>query len=62
MLNSAANHHLYADDTQLPVSFSALNFSHDITELENTIANVSIIITINIFDDAPWNVLQLPVF
>jgi len=35
--NSAANHHLYADDTQLLLSFSALDFSHNITRLENTI-------------------------
>ena len=39
--NSAANHHLYADDTQLLLSFSAVDFSHNITHLENTIANVS---------------------
>jgi len=39
--NSAANHPLYADDTQLLLSFSALNFSHNITHLENTITNVS---------------------
>jgi len=39
--NSAANHHLYADDTQLLLSFSALDFSHNITHIENTTANVS---------------------
>jgi len=39
--NSAANHHLYVDDTQLLLSFSALDFSHNITHLENTITNVS---------------------
>jgi len=39
--NSAANHHLYAEDTQLNLSFSALDSSHNITHLENTIANVS---------------------
>jgi len=39
--NSAANHHLYADDTQLLISFSALDYSHNITHLENTLANVS---------------------
>jgi len=41
--NSAANHHLYADDTQLPLLFSALissHFSHNITHLENTVTNV----------------------
>jgi len=32
--NSAANHHLYADDTQLLLSFSA-----NITHFENTITN-----------------------
>jgi len=39
--NSAANHQLYADDTQLLLSISALDFSHDITHLENTITNVA---------------------
>ena len=38
--NSSANHHLYADDTQLPLSFSAADFSYNITHLENTISNV----------------------
>jgi len=33
--------HLYADDTPLLLSFLALHFSHNITELENTIVNVS---------------------
>jgi len=37
--NSSANHQLY--DTQLLLSFSALDFSHNITHLENTITNVS---------------------
>jgi len=39
--NSSANHQLYADDTQLFLSFSALNFSHNIIHLENTITNVA---------------------
>jgi len=39
--NSSANHQLYADDTQLLLSFWALNFSHNITYLENTKTNVS---------------------
>jgi len=38
--NLAANHHISADDTKLLISFSALDFSHNITYLENTIANV----------------------
>ncbi len=38
--NSSANHHLYADDTQLLLSFSAADFSYNITHLENTISNV----------------------
>jgi len=39
--NSSANHQLYADDTQFLLSFSALDFSHNITHFENaiTIAN-----------------------
>jgi len=32
-------HHLCADDTQLLLLFSALDFSHNITHLENAIAN-----------------------
>jgi len=36
-----ANHHIYADDTQLLLLFSALDFSHRINHLENTIANIS---------------------
>jgi len=39
--NSATNHHLYADDTQLFLSFSAGIFSCNITHLANTIANVA---------------------
>jgi len=41
--NSAANHQIYAENTQLLLSFSALDLSHEITHLENTntIANVS---------------------
>jgi len=39
--NSSANHQLYADDTQLLLTFSALDFSHNITHLENTITNIA---------------------
>jgi len=39
--NSSANHQLYGDDTQLLLSFSALDFSHNITHLEHTVTNVS---------------------
>jgi len=39
--NSSANHQFFADDTQLLSSFSALDFSHNITHLENTITNVA---------------------
>jgi len=39
--NSAVNHHLYADDTKLLLSFSASDFSYNITDLENTKDNVS---------------------
>ena len=38
--NTSANHHLYADDTQLYLSFSAVGFCH-ITFLETAISNVS---------------------
>jgi len=39
--NSSANHQLYADDTQLLLQFSALDFIHNITHLKNTITNVA---------------------
>jgi len=39
--NSSANHQLYADDTQILLSFSTLDVSHSITHLEHTITNVS---------------------
>ena len=39
--NSSANHHLYADDTQLFLSFSAASYSHKISLLETVISNVS---------------------
>jgi len=39
--SSAIKHQLYADDTQLLLSFSALDFSHNITHLENTITIVA---------------------
>jgi len=40
--NSSANHQLYADNnTQLLLSFSFLDFSHNITHLDNTITNVA---------------------
>jgi len=39
--NSTANHQLYADDTQLLFSFSALDFSHNIIHLENIITKLT---------------------
>jgi len=39
--NSSANHQLYADDTQLFLPFSPLDFSHNITHIENTVNNVA---------------------
>ena len=38
--NSSANRHLYADDTQLLLSFTAADFSYNITHLDNTISSV----------------------
>ncbi|MFA9289573.1 MAG: reverse transcriptase domain-containing protein, partial [Weeksellaceae bacterium] len=38
--DSSSNHKLYADDTQLYISFSAVDFSHNITHLEQTVSNV----------------------
>jgi len=39
--NSSANHQFYADDTQLLLPFSALDFSHNIIHLENTLTNIA---------------------
>ena len=39
--NSSANHHLYADDTQLFLSFSAASYSHNIAHLETAISSVA---------------------
>ena len=39
--HSTVNHHLYADDTQLFISFSAPNFSTNILLLQDTISKVS---------------------
>ena len=39
--DSSVNHHLYADDTQLFISFSAPDFSQNLSHLETTIDTVS---------------------
>jgi hypothetical protein len=39
--HSTVNHHLYADDTQLFISFSSSNFATNILRLQDTISNVS---------------------
>lgn len=39
--HSTVNHHLYADDTQLFVSFSSPSFATNVLHLQNTISNVS---------------------
>jgi len=39
--DSVASHHLYAHDTQLLLSSLALNFSHNIAQTWNNIANVN---------------------
>jgi exonuclease III len=39
--DSSVKHHLYADDTQLFISFSALDFALNIAHLKTTINNVS---------------------
>jgi len=41
ILQQTTNSMLMNDDTQLLLSFSALDFSHNITHLENTITNVA---------------------
>ena len=38
---TSVNHKLYADDTQLFISFSALNFTHNIQLLQDTISEIS---------------------
>ena len=39
--DSSINHHLYADDTQLYISFSSLDFTANILKLQDTISKVS---------------------
>jgi len=39
--DSSINHHLYADDTQLYISFSPLDFCSNILSLQNTISLIS---------------------
>jgi hypothetical protein len=39
--NSSVNHHLYADDTQLYISFSPQSFASNITQFQSVIAQVS---------------------
>jgi len=39
--DSSVKHHLYADDTQLFISFSAFEFAQNISHLQTTIDNVS---------------------
>jgi len=41
LLDSSIKHHLYADDTQLFISFSAVDFTLNIAHLKTTIDNVS---------------------
>ena len=38
--DSSSSHKLYVDDTQLHISFSAADFSHNIAHLELTVSNV----------------------
>jgi len=51
--NSSANHKHYADDTQLLLSFSALDFLHNITNLGNTITNVANCMSSNFLSHNP---------
>jgi len=41
VISNSSNHQLYADATQLLLSFSALDFSHNISHLEHTITNLA---------------------
>ena len=40
--DSSSSHKLYPDDTQLYISFSAADFSHNIAHLEQTVSNVGL--------------------
>jgi hypothetical protein len=46
--DSSIKHHLYADDTQLFISFTALDFSENISHLKSTINTVSSWMTANL--------------
>ena len=46
--SSSADHHLYADDTQLFISFSPRSFSDALNQLRNTITQISAWMTANL--------------
>jgi len=46
--SSSVDHHLYADDTQLFISFSPLNFSHSIDHLLHVVSQISSWMTSNL--------------
>jgi len=53
MSNSAPYYHIYADDTQLHLSYSAEDFSQSIIHIEYTITIVANWISVNVLPPKP---------
>ena len=47
------NHHLYADDTQIFISFATKTFITDVSQLQDTISNISSWMTANLISLNP---------
>ena len=51
--STSVSHHLYADDTQLFISFKPLNFSSSVTQLQSVFSNVSTWMSANLLSLNP---------